>query len=65
MTGTLNLANHNRAKELLSLENFLDEWDLKYKDRQNAIPLFKLREDKPLNKEQQIYFVKVFYHLFS
>jgi thiol-disulfide isomerase/thioredoxin len=46
------------------LENFLDEWDRQYKERQDAIPLFKLREEKPLNKEQQIYFVKVFYHLF-
>lgn len=64
MSGTLSLETHNTSQELLSLENFLDEWDRQYKERQDEISLFKLREEKPLNKEQQIYFVKVFYHLF-
>lgn len=60
----MNLVSINQSQDVLSLESFLKEWDRQYKERQDAIPLFKLREENPLNKEQQIYFVKVFYHLF-
>jgi pyrroloquinoline quinone (PQQ) biosynthesis protein C len=64
MTGTLDLVTINQSQDVLSLESFLKEWDRQYKERQDAIPLFKLREERPLNKEQKIYFAKVFYHLF-
>lgn len=64
MTGIIDLVTISQSQDVLSLESFLKEWDRQYKERQDAIPLFKLREEKPLNKEQQTYFVKVFYHLF-
>lgn len=64
MTGTMKLVNQSTSQNKLDLETFMNEWDLNYKEGQDAIPLFKLREEKPLNKEQQIYFAKVFYHLF-
>jgi len=64
MAVTPNLVSNNQSQEVISLENFLKEWDRQYKERLDAIPLFKFREEHPLNKEQQIYFTKVFYHLF-
>lgn len=48
---------------LSSLETFLEAWDKNFEKEQSSIPLFDGSKPLLLSKKQQIFFVKVFYHV--